>query len=143
MVNYINTADVIGDHEFCAQFLSRTLTEYKDNRVTKLRRQAFYGCKSLTIVDLPNVQSIETEAFRGATGLKSFILRGNTVVTLATRVFADINAANTGLHIYVPARLVDTYKSATNWSAFASYFRAIEDYTVDGTLTGELDESKI
>ena len=31
-------------------------------------------------------------------------------------------------YIYVPMSLVDTYKSATNWSTFANQFRAIEDY---------------
>ena len=46
-------------------------------------------------------------------------------------------------YIYVPRALVDSYKSATNWSTYASQFRALEDYTVDGTIMGELDESKI
>jgi hypothetical protein len=31
----------------------------------------------------------------------------------------------------------------TNWTTFSAQFRALEDYTVDGTTTGELDESKI
>ncbi len=31
-------------------------------------------------------------------------------------------------YIYVPAALVDAYKSATNWSAYADQIRAIEDY---------------
>jgi hypothetical protein len=46
-------------------------------------------------------------------------------------------------YIYVPADLVDSYKAATNWSTFAAQFRALEDYTVDGTITGELDITKI
>jgi hypothetical protein len=31
-------------------------------------------------------------------------------------------------YIYVPATLIDSYKSATNWSTYAAQFRAIEDY---------------
>jgi hypothetical protein len=46
-------------------------------------------------------------------------------------------------YIYVPRTLVNSYKTATNWSVYANQFRALEDYTVDGTITGELDESKI
>ena len=46
-------------------------------------------------------------------------------------------------YIYVPRALVDSYKVATNWSSWATQFRALEDYTVDGTTTGELDETKI
>lgn len=51
-------------------------------------------------------------------------------------------ASGTG-YIYVPRALVDSYKTAENWSTFASQFRALEDYTVDGTVTGDLGESKI
>lgn len=47
-------------------------------------------------------------------------------------------------YIYIPRALVgDIYKYAANWSVFAAQFRSLEDYTVDGTITGELDESKI
>lgn len=31
-------------------------------------------------------------------------------------------------YIYVPAALIDEYKTATNWATFADQFRAIEDY---------------
>ena len=34
-------------------------------------------------------------------------------------------------------------KTASIWSTYASQIRALEDYTVDGTVTGELDPSKI
>lgn len=44
--------------------------------------------------------------------------------------------------IYVPRSMVDKLKSATNWSTYASQIRALEDWTVDGTTTGEFDESK-
>ena len=46
-------------------------------------------------------------------------------------------------YIYVPAALVDSYKTASNWSTYANQFRALEDYTVDGTTTGALDDSKV
>ena len=46
-------------------------------------------------------------------------------------------------YIYVPRALVDSYKTATNWTTFADQFRALEDYTVDGTTTGEMDWDKI
>jgi hypothetical protein len=31
-------------------------------------------------------------------------------------------------YVYVPSALIETYKTATNWSTFAAQFRAIEDY---------------
>lgn len=46
-------------------------------------------------------------------------------------------------YIYVPSSMVDTLKAADGWSDYADQIRALEDHTVDGTTTGELDESKI
>ena len=46
-------------------------------------------------------------------------------------------------YIYVPRALVNDYKAATTWAQYADKFRALEDYTVDGTTTGELDTTKI
>lgn len=46
-------------------------------------------------------------------------------------------------YIYVPRNMVDTLKSATNWSVYADQIRALEDYTVDGTTTGDLDMDKV
>jgi hypothetical protein len=52
-------------------------------------------------------------------------------------------------YFYVPRALLSDddatkdYRRATNWSTYASQFRALEDYTVDGTITGALDPTKI
>jgi hypothetical protein len=51
-------------------------------------------------------------------------------------------ASGTG-YIYVPAARVNNYKSATYWKDYAAQIRALEDYTVDGTITGALDPNKI
>jgi hypothetical protein len=75
----------------------------------------------------------------------TLILRNTTqIVTLnKTNAFADTPIASGTGYIYVPSALVDSYKAATNWSSYANQFRALEDYTVDGTTTGELDSTKI
>lgn len=49
-------------------------------------------------------------------------------------------------NILVPRDLIATYQSGTNWStvyAAGTKFLALEDYTVDGTTTGDLDDAKI
>jgi hypothetical protein len=52
-------------------------------------------------------------------------------------------------YFYVPRALLSDddatkdYRRATNWATYASQFRALEDYTVDGTITGDLDPNKI
>lgn len=82
--------------------------------------------------------------YNNLTKLKALILRDTSSVTSLRQAFNSGCSIVTGTgYIYVPSALVDGYKAATNWSTYADQFRALEDYTVDGTTTGELDETKI
>ena len=45
-------------------------------------------------------------------------------------------------YIYVPRDMIETLSNTTNWSEVATQFRALEDYTKDGTTTGEFDDEK-
>lgn len=112
-------------------------------KLTSLSEHAFNSCTALTFADFAIATSIGTSAFANS-GITALVLRKNSVVSLG-----NVNALNgtpiksgTG-YIYVPSALLDDYKSATNWSSFSAQFRAIESYTVDGTITGEFDQSKI
>ena len=59
----------------------------------------------------------------------TLIIRSDTVCTLeSTAAFSSSSISKGTGYIYVPRALVDSYKSATNWSTYASQFRAIEDY---------------
>ena len=110
--------------------------------LTSIGTSAFYRCFNITHMRCPaTLISIGAAAFSSAP-LKALILPGGTLVSLAnTNAINGINSVNG--YIYVPKSLIDDYKVATNWATFADRFRALEDYTVDGTTTGELDESKI
>lgn len=91
---------------------------------------SFQNCTSLKKLDLHKVETIGTNAFVGATKFETLILRTDAVPALGgTNAFANtkIKSGGTG-YIYVPKALIEEYKSATNWSSFASQFRAIEDY---------------
>ena len=148
----------------------KTIGEYAFSKNDKLEeihfpvlegipRCAFGSSQSymkLKKVDFPKVTNIGREAFKRNVNLKTVILRNETVCSLySATVFADcyhilgeVNSTYNpdGLkdgYFYVPRSLVETYKVATNWATFADQFRAIEDYTVDGTITGEIDESKV
>lgn len=77
-------------------------------------------------------------------GVTALILRSTDGVSTVVNVDALGPKISSGAgYIYVPASMIDAYKAATNWSNVADQFRALEDYTVDGTTTGELDETKI
>ena len=146
-----------GDTSIEDRLIEGTITEYSNDRVTKVRNEAFAYCTSLTAVNLSAATSIWSYAFYNCYSLTTLILRNTAqVCTLSsTSVFSSCyhyhgTVSSTynpkGLkdgYIYVPASLIDSYKTAANWSTFATQFRALEDYTVDGTTTGKLDPSKI
>ena len=117
---------------------------------------AFCYCYALKKADFPVFTRVGKYDFGNCYSLTAILLRNEAVCSLANinafencyHFHGTVNATYNpdGLkdgYIYVPAALVDSYKAATNWSTFADRFRALEDYTVDGTITGALDETKI
>lgn len=103
-----------------------------------------YGTR-LGLVDFGKQVSVGG-ALQGASSLTAIILRSSTLCTCENSSFGNGGAAqNTPLYagvgyIYVPADLVDSYKSATNWSAYASqivpiseYPKALQDETITDT----------
>ena len=121
------------------------LTSVDFPAATSISSYAFQACSNLTSVNFPVATSIGSYAFSGCSNLTSLILRKSDAICTLSNISAFNNTpikSGTG-YIYVPRVLVDTYKAATNWSTYANQFRALEDYTVDGTITGALDQSKI
>lgn len=124
--------------------------------LTSINGYTFKSCTKLTAMDFPAATSINKYAFYGCCALTALILRGETMCTLSstnafTSCYHILGTTNNTYnpdgvqdgYIYVPSALMATYQAATNWSTYSTQFRALEDYTVDGTITGELDESKI
>lgn len=86
------------------------------NRVTAIGDYACYLCSNLRRVEIPaSVTSIGSLAFQ-TSALMDVIVRATIPPTLGTNVFLT---TLTEQKIYVPAEAVDTYKAATNWSAYA------------------------
>ncbi len=121
-----------------------SLTTVEFPLVTSIASYAFNYCSKLTTVDLPLVTTIGNNAFSGCSELKTLILRSSGICKLSVaNSFNSTLIANGTGYIYVPSALIESYKTAANWSTYAAQFRALEDYTVDGTATGALDETKI
>lgn len=119
------------------------LTSVKFPKAVMVLESAFQRSTALRYAEFASVEEIRQNSFR-TTGVESLVLRSENLVTLSnsTALYDTPIQIKEG-YIYVPSALVDTYKAATNWSTFAAQFRALEDYTVDGTTTGELDPEKI
>ena len=96
---------------------------------TRIPNYTFQNCSSLRYLDLPSVTTIAA-GFASCSSLETLILRYTTkVVTLSNATTLDNTQIGQGTgYIYVPSALVNSYKSASNWSKYSAQFRAIEDY---------------
>ena len=117
----------------------------------------FLNCTSLEYLDAgAEVKESEYSSMQtmfnvsGCTALKTIVLRYNKVVSLNNvSIFnnSPFASGGTGGVLLIPSALVESYKTATNWSVIYGYghnrFLALEDYTVDGSITGEIDRDKV
>ena len=140
----------------CTKLVNVKLNTLNNTGMNKM----FDGCNSLVKIDLSHFCTISATSTqymcRYCYSLKTVIFRDiENDPQLHSGAFTDcyhltgtVNSKYNpdGLkdgYIYVPRDMVDILKAATNWSVYADQIRALEDYTVGGTTTGDLDESKI
>lgn len=118
--------------------------------LTTLSVRAFRNCLKLQKVDFPKVTNIQRDVFYNCETLSVLALRSETLCVLEDKSafnstpFAE---GGTGGVVLVPSALVESYKTATNWATLYGYgtceFLPLEEYTVDGTTTGEIDWDKL
>ena len=105
------------------------LTSVDFPAATSIGTYTFDRCSALKTADFQAAMEIRTYAFSNCLVLYSLILRSETMATLYnTNAFNSTPIKSGSGYIYVPAALVDSYKTATNWSVYADQIRAIEDY---------------
>ena len=130
---------------------SITISELPEG-LRSLQQSAFAKCNSITIKELPiEIKTIEPYCFQECSSIPSFKALGDvtsignyafnkcsalqyiqfpnitSVPTLGTNVFTSTPIGSKTGYIYVPNTLVDSFKSATNWSAYASQIKPISE----------------
>ena len=97
---------------------------------TRLNSYAFQRCESIEKLDFPMVNWLGAQVFNGCSALTALIFRANEacIMSNANNIFASTPIVGGAGYIYVPSALVDSYKSASNWSTYAAQIRAIEEY---------------
>ena len=90
-----------------------------DGPITTIGNYAFYTCRSLTSVNIPDsVTSIGDYAFGYCRSLTRVYCKATTPPVLrGTLVFASNGS---GRKIYVPTGSVNAYRRASNWNEYAS-----------------------
>ena len=130
-----------------------------------LSKSIVTNCKKLKAINLGNPSSFYSGCFSGNCSLVALVIRNTDKIcsmsTNASSMFSScyhiLGTVNTtynpdGLkdgYFYVPRAFLSDddekkdYRRATNWVTYEGQFRAIEDYTVDGTIDGEMDWAKM
>lgn len=90
---------------------------------TTINSSAFQNCSGLLNISLPVCSTIGQQAFSNTNHIQTITLGYSSVVNANN---AGINAANVTA-IYVPASLVDAYKSNAYWQYFASVITSIPE----------------
>lgn len=104
------------------------LEKIKCDLVTTLGSQAIRGCKNLKYFYSTKLTSIQNGCFADCTNLVAIIISSDTVCPLSvTNAFNNTPIISGTGYIYVPDSLVDSYKSATNWSTYASQIKPISE----------------
>ena len=127
----LNSLTTIGKGAFSGtaitSFVANSLTSIPDADANF--GGTFHNCTALAKVELGEVTYIGTQSFRNCTGLESIVLRALTPPTLASNAFMG---ASTTFVIYVPDASVEAYKTATNWSTYASRIYPMSVYENGG-----------
>ena len=92
------------------------------SQVARIGARAFEGCSRLTRVTISGAPSIGNYFLRSCTNLESVTCLSATPPSLSSVSITSWPAATS---IYVPAEAVETYKTASYWSARAAYILPI------------------
>ena len=87
-------------------------------------------CPKLTTADFGSLKSIAAYSFYNDTLLTAVFIRSDSLCSLANvNAFTGTPIASGTGYIYVPDALLNTYKTATNWSTYANQIRTIGSYS--------------
>lgn len=121
----------IGNNAFycCEKMTIKTLP----SKLTTIDSYVFQRCTSITeMTCLGSITTINSNAFKGCSKLSKFILPNVTSVPKLshTNAFSGTPIESGTGYIYVPDTLVDSFKSASNWSTYADQIKSLNELEV-------------
>ena len=145
LIDWVNEyTNNIDNHAYINMEYLRSVTFTK---ATSIATNSFYGCSNLCIADFHALEMINGPAFNKNLALHTMIIRTPTLCSISSTAtsglfggkllsldFRSPIALGIG-YIYVPAALLESYQSSSDWTKYASQLRAIEDYPeICGTI---------
>lgn len=105
--------------------------------------QTFYSAAELKYCRLLDMRLIMTKSFTGSISLKSLVITNKDEISGLHNIdaFANSGIGKGNGYVYVKDSLVDSYKSATNWSTYATQIKGFSEApTYDDTTTYEIGD---
>lgn len=122
-----NTITSLGSD--CFRRTGVTISELPSG-VANIPSGCFRDCKNMTeITCLGAISVISGWSFNGCTNLEKLVISNNTTVPKLqnTNAFNGTKIASGTGYIYVPDDLVESFKTATNWSAYADQIKGVSE----------------
>ena len=114
----------------CSSLTNIDLSNFNTSKTTSMSNM-FNACRSLKSIDLSVFDASRVTSmssmFYNCDNLKKVIINNPVVFNLRTTVFLATPINDGTGFIYVPDDLVETYKSATNWSVYSSQIKPISE----------------
>ncbi len=110
--------------------------------VTSLENSCFRDCSSLTSIEIPvSMTEMGWKCFDGCSSLKTVICKIENIIDDDESLFAESLFMGTPIAdatLYVPERMLDTYKSTSPWNGFGTILPWTEELEVSVNVTPEL-----
>lgn len=123
-----------------------SITSIRMPSLTTISADVFANMYALKTVDLSTPLQFPNGCFSNCTSLDTLIMRNTDAITTMVDASVMVSIPANALAI-VPRSMVESYQNDENWNASfpidQSKIIALEGYTVDGTITGEIDFEKL
>lgn len=89
---------------------------------------AFHTCRNLEYADIGTATSLGAAGFYMCASLVTLIIRSNAFIPMAnSNAIYGSGIGNKAGYVYVPDNLVEQYKTAANWSTYASQIKPLSE----------------
>jgi hypothetical protein len=126
-INLPDTLTSIGNNAFSS--CSKLIINELPVNITIINSYCFSSCSAITEMTCKGkITKIDSTAFYRCYSLSKFVLPNITSVpTLGSSVFSSTEIASGTGYIYVPDNLVESFKTATNWSTYANQIKGVSE----------------
>lgn len=127
----VNTTNVFHIGVLCFQNCTSLVNLWIPHLAT-MDMQALQGCSALKFLDFKDRLCIGSRAFFQCSSFIALVLESEIICDLLNSdAFTSTPVASGIGYIYVPDALVEQYKVATNWTAYANQIKGLSEIPAD------------